>query len=34
MGSDYELPKNPELTIVTSQTSIDKSVSKILEALG
>jgi adenylyl-sulfate kinase len=34
MGSNYETPENPELTIDTSKTSIDKSVSKILEALG
>lgn len=34
MGSNYEAPENPDLTIDTSQTSIDESIRKIQEVLG
>ena len=34
IGSNYETPENPELTIDTSQTSIDNSIGKILEVLN
>lgn len=34
MGSNYETPENPEMTIDTSQTSIDESIRKIQAVVG